>query len=1307
MGNYRIAFSSVLGGGAQTYVTGITDLEVLSGPGEPILVSMTRPGPGGGMAMFNAVNGAVLRTTPVPQDFLQLTPPDLAMVQFGGQNQLAMLGLRDPALQAMPVLSTGGLGAVQRLAAPGQDLGLITGMVAARFGDSLHHYASIRGTGLVQLDTIGGNTLQAQTLTLSGAGARHMVSDLTTLSVGGRDYVVTSFATADSISAFRVNSGGALQRMSDYGASQGLGIDTPVAVVPVAVDGSQYIIVASALSASLSVLELRVGGVLVPVDHVIDDLNTRFHRVTALETVTVADRTFVIAGGGDDGVSLFLVLPGGRLLHMNSMADTVAATLANVSQLAASSIGSTLHVFAASEREPGITRLTVDLGQPGQTRGGTTADETMTGTARDDILGGGAGNDTLAGDAGHDILLDGPGSDRMTGGAGADTFVLAADGAPDVITDFQPGSDRLDLSAWVGLTSPSQLVIETRSWGAELRFQTEMLELRSASGGSIARTEVLSTPILNVTRAPVGTLAEAGAGDADRPPATTPPQRDQSLTGTALSDTLTGGSGNDTLNGGGGNDRLIGGGGNDVLIGGGSNDQLFGNDGSDQLRADSGNDRLEGGAGTDDLRAGGGRDTLYGGTENDRLFGEDGDDVLYGEAGQDILNGGSGTDVMDGGADADLYEVDTLDRLVDTGTSGSDRAIITAATGVTMSLLNWSGIERVDGTNGTDFIDASGLRTNIQLLGLDGHDTLTGSAGQDWLSGGAGNDRLTGAFGNDTLRGDAGNDTLIGWVGTDLKDGGDGSDLYMIDAMDRISDSGVSGFDRAQVFDRAGIVLDLSGWRGVEQINGFSGADTLNASGAPDPIQLFGDAGHDLLQGGAGADTLSGGLGNDTFFGGAGNDIFVVSDTGDLIADAGAGFDLAIIGTAGGLSLRTAGWRNIEQINGSAGHDVIDALGMAETIRIFGLGGNDVLTGGTGRDWLAGGAGNDRLVGAFGNDTVMGNDGNDTLIGWTSADVLDGGDGSDLFMVDALDRVDDTGTSGFDRAQIFDSAGIALVLSGWRGVEQVFGFTGNDTLDASGASLAMSLLGERGDDLLRGGAGNDTLVGNQGNDLLQGGAGNDWLAGVDGTDTLFGGAGNDSLIGWVGADVMDGGEGSDLYMVDATDRLQDRGTVGNDWAQIYQTTNVFLNLSGWRGIERVNGFTGNDRLDASAMNTSIFLFGERGDDLLQGGSGADTLIAGAGNDTLIGGGGADFMVGDAGADHFVFRPGFGRDVIQRFEPGQDRIDFSLHVGVTGFAGLQISQFRTETLIRTTTDTADLLILAGFDSTRLSADDFIF
>ena len=80
------------------------------------------------------------------------------------------------------------------------------------------------------------------------------------------------------------------------------------------------------------------------------------------------------------------------------------------------------------------------------------------GNAGNDTLEGRAGADYLYGGAGNDRLIGGTGRDFMTGGAGNDTFVGEIDSAGkvsskvgnisiDVITDFQSGSDKIDLSA--------------------------------------------------------------------------------------------------------------------------------------------------------------------------------------------------------------------------------------------------------------------------------------------------------------------------------------------------------------------------------------------------------------------------------------------------------------------------------------------------------------------------------------------------------------------------------------------------------------------------------------------------------------------------------------------------------------------------------------------------------------------------------------------------------------------------------------------------------------------------------------------
>jgi len=69
----------------------------------------------------------------------------------------------------------------------------------------------------------------------------------------------------------------------------------------------------------------------------------------------------------------------------------------------------------------------------------------LEGAAGDDLLVGGAGLDKLLGGPGDDILEGGLGLDILSGGSGADHFVLNWNDGPDIITDFQPGVDKIEL----------------------------------------------------------------------------------------------------------------------------------------------------------------------------------------------------------------------------------------------------------------------------------------------------------------------------------------------------------------------------------------------------------------------------------------------------------------------------------------------------------------------------------------------------------------------------------------------------------------------------------------------------------------------------------------------------------------------------------------------------------------------------------------------------------------------------------------------------------------------------------------------
>ena len=64
--------------------------------------------------------------------------------------------------------------------------------------------------------------------------------------------------------------------------------------------GQSWVIVAGSGSNSLSVMGLRSDGRLIPKDHVLDTLNTRFESVQDLSVIEVNGRAFIVAGGSDD-----------------------------------------------------------------------------------------------------------------------------------------------------------------------------------------------------------------------------------------------------------------------------------------------------------------------------------------------------------------------------------------------------------------------------------------------------------------------------------------------------------------------------------------------------------------------------------------------------------------------------------------------------------------------------------------------------------------------------------------------------------------------------------------------------------------------------------------------------------------------------------------------------------------------------------------------------------------------------------------------------------------------------------------------
>lgn len=428
------------------------------------------------------------------------------------------------------------------------------------------------------------------------------------------------------------------------------------------------------------------------------------------------------------------------------------------------------------------------------------------------------------------------------------------------------------------------------------------------------------------------------------------------------------------------------------------------------------------------------------------------------------------------------------------GLAGNDTITMDESNGALPSatLIGGSGNDTLTGGSGAD-----------QLFGQAGNDTLLGKGGNDILHGATGSDTLTGGAGDDQVFGGGGNDRMI-WNpgdGTDLNEGGAGTDTVEVNGGNGAEKFSVTPNGTRVRFDRtdpAPFSIDIGSSENLV-LNANGGDDTFTASnGLATLISLTvdGGAGNDTITGGDGNDLLIGGDGNDVVNGGRGNDTILLGAGDDSFTwNPGDGSD-TVEGQSGADTMIFNGANIAEKIDISANgqrvrftRDVasivmdlngierigFNALGGADTITVNDLSGTDVAAVDIGLAAAASGG-----DGAADNVVVTGTTGDDVITAT--------GDANGMTVTGVAAQVNIFGA---------EAANDRLTIQG---------LAGDDVIDATGmltGAAAFFADGNQGDDVLEGGANNDTLSGSDGDDILIGGAGLDVLDGGTGDNVLF------------------------------------------------------------------------------------------------------------------------------------------------------------------------------------------------------------
>ena len=111
--------------------------------------------------------------------------------------------------------------------------------------------------------------------------------------------------------------------------------------------------IASTTSDSLSVVRVNALGCLFQTDHLIDSRDTRLADVAALALFQANGRSFVVAAGSDAGLSLFELLPGGKIEHLASFALETGVGIGNVTSIEAVVLGSKVAILMVHSKGPG------------------------------------------------------------------------------------------------------------------------------------------------------------------------------------------------------------------------------------------------------------------------------------------------------------------------------------------------------------------------------------------------------------------------------------------------------------------------------------------------------------------------------------------------------------------------------------------------------------------------------------------------------------------------------------------------------------------------------------------------------------------------------------------------------------------------------------------------------------------------------------------------------------------------------------------------------------------------------------------
>lgn len=643
----------------------------------------------------------------------------------------------------------------------------------------------------------------------------------------------------------------------------------------------------------------------------------------------------------------------------------------------------------------------------------------------------------------------------------------------------------------------------------------------------------------------------------------------------------------------------------------------------------------------------------------------------------------------------------------------------------TFNPLGTSGDDQINGSDDDDILWSK--EGNDVVYGEKGNDRIYGGSGDDTLNGGPGDDRLHGDIGEDSLRGGAGNDQYIvevghgftvihneqseedidklvlgqGFMSSNIQLQRSDSDLwlYLKDTNERIK---LTNFFSGLSYQMDQIVFsDGTTWTYQDIISHLTQGDRSDNS-------LAGDDGDNVIHGGPGHDILKGYKGNDTYLFHLGDGVdtieFYKEDGQITTLEFGPNIDpnsIRFKEVKGALEISIAGTNDKVIV---AGHYLVDQRSITRIVFANGtIWENEEL-------W------NQILTGSDGDEKIVGNAKDNRIIGGPGNDILKGQQGSDEYLFNLGDGVDEI-------YEYQDGLSNKLVLGADIVEEKVHLTVKNDDLIVniigsndlvilknfmrSSWAEQFSILFEDGTSwdadeifarICTGTNGDDVLVGNDKDNTFLGGLGNDHLTGRGGTNTY----------------IFRKGDGQDVLDINAqgihhTLKFAE-GITQQDLVFSRQSMDLKINLASSSDQVIIKSFFYEyirEMVTILLVDETKLSYTNVMDQLLAGTDGADRMMGDERANVFLGSKGNDHIEGGRGDDQYEFNLGDGLDSI---ELNKRSGDFHQVILGQGIKPDDIYIYRSsQDLILAVLETNDRLTLMNFFgwSQNAKIDEIVF